>query len=339
MAWHGAREHPAARLPHWGHLNTTQELHCVLQQSRSNEDIALLPLLLAAARAGKAPSGTFVEIGAFDGQEGSQTLLLERCFGWRGVLIEASPQNYGRLRNNSRSRETVKIHSAVCEEKGEVTMQAGGGTVAGVVGQMATSFAAKWKTAHKSCDGLPCLAAVPCQPLPAIMIEAGFPRVNFLSLDVEGAEEVVMKTVMRTAGTEDDFPFDVVMVEIDHRNRTKDDRVVAMIKSAGLKQIPIPQAPGSRNALFVRPTIGDTRPSATVTRPLGHAATANSSRLMMPLFLRSDLSPYIQRFISGESHVRPSVGKAEVAHRLASGLPKALATYLEHSEVQHSSKH
>ncbi|KAL1522316.1 hypothetical protein AB1Y20_017308 [Prymnesium parvum] len=251
-------------LTHGGYLNTTQELLCVLQQSRSNEDIALLPLLLAAARTSTAPSGTFVEIGAYDGQEGSQTLLLERCFGWRGLLIEASPQNYLKLRNNSRSHETVKIHSAVCGEKGEVKMLAGGGTVAGVVGHMAPSFMRNWKRAHGRCYGMPCQATVPCQPLPAMMIDAGFPRVNFLTLDVEGAEEAVMNTVMRTVGTEADFPFDVVLVEVDHRNRTKDNRVIAMLKSVGLEQIPIAQATGSTNALFVRPTIGDTRPSQSL---------------------------------------------------------------------------
>ena len=31
--------------------------------------------------------------GAFDGESGSQTILLERCFGWRGLLLEANPTN------------------------------------------------------------------------------------------------------------------------------------------------------------------------------------------------------------------------------------------------------
>ena len=54
---------------------------CVLANTRSQwgEDLSLLPTLLAAT--GGAP-GTFVELGAFDGIGGSNTLLLERCFGW-----------------------------------------------------------------------------------------------------------------------------------------------------------------------------------------------------------------------------------------------------------------
>ena len=48
------------------------------------------------------------------------------------------------------------------------------------------------------------------------MADHGFPRVNFLSLDVEGSEERVMQTVVHTIGkSPEDFPFDVVLVEAD----------------------------------------------------------------------------------------------------------------------------
>ena len=64
--------------------------------------------------------GTFVELGAYDGITGSQSYLLEHCYGWHGVLIEASPRNYARLVNTSRSRQTAKVHSAVCNDSGVV---------------------------------------------------------------------------------------------------------------------------------------------------------------------------------------------------------------------------
>ena len=37
--------------------------------------------------------GFFVECGALDGELRSNTLTLERDYGWRGVLIEADPEN------------------------------------------------------------------------------------------------------------------------------------------------------------------------------------------------------------------------------------------------------
>ena len=52
------------------------------------EDVLMLPTLLAGTR-GKP--GTFVELGAFDGVKFSNTLMLEKCFGWQGLLIEEHP--------------------------------------------------------------------------------------------------------------------------------------------------------------------------------------------------------------------------------------------------------
>ncbi len=169
---------PAATSRNATHV-THNELRCALRESQSNEDIALLPLLLEAA--GSKP-GTFTEIGAYDGHNGSQTWLLERCFGWSGVLIEASPQNFAKLNVTHRSRHTAKVHSAVCNGTGEVAVKGGGGTVAGVASDFARSFARQWGRAHGSCGGMPCVTHVPCRPLPKIIADAGFPHTTFLSL-------------------------------------------------------------------------------------------------------------------------------------------------------------
>ena len=59
----------------------------------------MLPLLL-----GTSERGIFVEICANDGIHGSNTLMLERCFNWTGLLIEASPDTFIKL---------LSSHSAV----------------------------------------------------------------------------------------------------------------------------------------------------------------------------------------------------------------------------------
>lgn len=62
------------------------------------EDLHLLPLLLAAAvKRSEAETGFFMEIGANDGITGSQTLLIEHCYGWRGLLAEGQPANFRKL--------------------------------------------------------------------------------------------------------------------------------------------------------------------------------------------------------------------------------------------------
>ena len=69
------------------------------------EDVALLPtlLLLASALAPRARP-RFVELGAFDGITLSNTVMLERCFGWTGLLIEGNPTKYAEL---SRAKRTA----------------------------------------------------------------------------------------------------------------------------------------------------------------------------------------------------------------------------------------
>ena len=53
----------------------------------------------------------FLEIGAFDGVTESNTILLERCLGWRGVLVEANPQAWTSLKGADRNHARL-VHAA-----------------------------------------------------------------------------------------------------------------------------------------------------------------------------------------------------------------------------------
>ena len=90
---------------------TAEQLKCARATSASQwrEDLILLPLLLQAAHS-VAARGTFVELGALNGHTYSNTLMLERCFNFTGLLIEANPHNFARL--NSSRRAAAKVHWA-----------------------------------------------------------------------------------------------------------------------------------------------------------------------------------------------------------------------------------
>jgi hypothetical protein len=46
--------------------------------------------------------GFFLEAGALDGQLFSNSLLFEMLLGWRGLLVEAVPSEYSKLRDKHR---------------------------------------------------------------------------------------------------------------------------------------------------------------------------------------------------------------------------------------------
>ena len=184
-------------------------VRCVLESSRSQfrEDLLLLPLLLGLADAAGG-NGTFVELGAFDGLTASNTLVLERCFSWRGVLIEANPASFAQLRASGRAAATV--HSAVCAGGGTVRMtakphvkshevpvevEAGAAAIAAPSGARgrAARGAARGGAAPPSAGKT---VAVPCRSLTALLRAAGLRSggATFLSLDVEGAEDRVLET-------------------------------------------------------------------------------------------------------------------------------------------------
>ena len=62
-------------------------------------------------------SGFFVEIGAFDGIEGSNCHYFEKYESWEGIAIEASPKQFQKLEGN---RKCEKINAVIGPEEKEV---------------------------------------------------------------------------------------------------------------------------------------------------------------------------------------------------------------------------
>jgi len=54
--------------------------------------------------------GFFIEIGAHDGDNISNTFLLEKEYGWNGLLIEPNPETFAELVNN---RKSICVNKAV----------------------------------------------------------------------------------------------------------------------------------------------------------------------------------------------------------------------------------
>lgn len=125
--------------------------------------------------------GYFVEVGANDPRERSQTWLLEQS-GWTGVLIEPQPD----LATELRAKRKAKVFSVACsspENAGrELPFH-----VAGPLSSLDRKGMAPGAMPEK-------IINVPIRTLDSILAEAGSPtRFDFLSIDVEGHEIEVLR--------------------------------------------------------------------------------------------------------------------------------------------------
>lgn len=149
--------------------------------------------------------GTFIEMGAIDGVTFSNTLAFERGAEWKGILIEGSPESFEKLVANRPNQ--VLVNAPVCEEWRSVDyVVSGGGPVRGVGDEWKDekAFIQQFHANGMQVEKLVCV------PLQAILDSVGLTHVNFFSLDVEGSEAAVLKSLDWAR-----VSFDVIVIETD----------------------------------------------------------------------------------------------------------------------------
>lgn len=169
--------------------------------------------------------GFYLEMGALDGIVESNSLFYDRCLGWRGLLIEANPVSYKKLVDNGQRPSAHKLNVAPSCMDDHSTIR---------FNAIADSSAAEYDTLSdeekKRAESH--VVDVHCGPMSTYLRELGIKKIDFWSLDVEGAEFEVLKT----------FDFDstkvgVLMVESLNRQCGADcpkrEAVRELLKSKG----------------------------------------------------------------------------------------------------------
>lgn len=155
------------------------------------EESSALSFLLGggSAHADQLPRNrTFLEIGANNGVH-SNTRALEHCLGWRGLLIEGHPANFRTLRQTRPN--SLTLGSAACESHGFAQFYQNPGVTAGAPETMPSALRNRFHRGHVHHSTI----SVPCGPLSAWFQLLRFSHVDYFSLDVEGAEALVLSTV------------------------------------------------------------------------------------------------------------------------------------------------
>ena len=146
-------------------------------------------------------NGYFVELGANDGITQSNSLYFERQRNWRGLLVEPAPQNFLKCRQNRSVRNSIYCAACVSFDYAQEFVRIAYSNL------MSTSLSLESDIqdprAHSkmgdrflgSGETIFEFGAV-ARTLNALLLDAHAPKkIDFLSLDVEGAELEVLKGI------------------------------------------------------------------------------------------------------------------------------------------------
>lgn len=142
--------------------------------------------------------GFFIEAGANDGFNQSNTYYLEKFRGWQGILIEGIPELYHQCvaeRKNSRVFNCALVAADFTEP--DITMKYANlmsiveGALKNEVGDR--THLKKGREAQKRENIVPYEVKVPARTLTSILDECQVEAIDLLSLDVEGFELNVLK--------------------------------------------------------------------------------------------------------------------------------------------------
>lgn len=130
-------------------------------------------------------NGFFIELGAMDGIQYSNTLFFENNLNWKGALIEPTLQYNSLIKNRPLC---YNFNYAVSTTEGEIEF-IGDGALGGIVETMSDWHLKGWKLEQKYKP-----VKVKCKPISKIIENLKIDMVDLFSIDVEGGEIEVLKT-------------------------------------------------------------------------------------------------------------------------------------------------
>lgn len=128
-------------------------------------------------------NGYFVEIGANDGINLSNTYLLESDYNWKGICVEALPDKFNELVKN---RKSININKAVYDTTGEILQFSSDNLYSGITDKIDKHMYSKTKQQ----------ISVETMTLNDILDKNNAPIfIDYISIDTEGSEFEIIKSV------------------------------------------------------------------------------------------------------------------------------------------------
>lgn len=174
----------------------------------------------------KVNDGIFIELGACDGLICSNTLFFEKYLNFTGILIEPDKKNYDELVKN---RPNCKCFNyAIDSEEGTKEFILNG-TMSGLSKTIIHDFDNKDLWCYNPDVKK---IKVKCKQLKNIIAETNITHVDFFSLDVEGGELEVLKSI--DWGLVDIY---LICIELCNEDTSKDELCREFLKNKGFEFI------------------------------------------------------------------------------------------------------
>jgi FkbM family methyltransferase len=139
-------------------------------------------------------NGIFVDVGAYDGFDISNTYYFEKDRSWSGICIEPSPQSFELLKKN---RNCIFENCAISDIEGEldfVNITGWGASASGFKDESGKVIKTA-KDSVKEHGGTWEIIKIPTFRLDTILNKHKFRVVDYMSIDVEGFEINVVKSI------------------------------------------------------------------------------------------------------------------------------------------------
>jgi len=175
-----------------------------------------------------APRGTFLEIGAYDGETFSNTLFFEEALGWRGICVEPLQDAFVKLKAR---RSAICLNCCIADFDGR-----GEFLDASVVGddKMLSGLVESFDPRHVARIQSGLIKAqrqsVEVRRLSSILDEHGFDRIDYCSIDTEGSELKILQTIDFSR-----YSFSVFSIE----NNYGDPRIAELLDAHGFQRVQV----------------------------------------------------------------------------------------------------
>lgn len=156
-------------------------------------------------------SGIFIEFGAYDGVIFSNTHLLEKQFGWTGILIDPIPSHYESMIQN---RNCKLIHGAITAKHQESVL----------IEELPASDLSRFANKRKIFKKIHKVKALTLQEVIDKNLTSN--EIDFLSIDIEGEDIEILKSL-------DLSRYKIKSICVEHNFREGSDEIIGFMYKNG----------------------------------------------------------------------------------------------------------